>query len=63
VGVVGQVALGHQRGDLLGRQAVAGFHGGAAGHGAQQIVEQRFAARHALLGDEVVHYGLQDGAR
>ena len=46
VRVLGEFALGQQRGDGFRRQPVAGSHGGVAGHQAEQVVEQLFAAGH-----------------
>src|SRR5262249_45820773 len=63
MGVVGEVALGYERGDLFRGQPVAGADGPVAGHQAEQVVEPHLPARPPVLRDEVVHDGTQDRLR
>lgn len=60
VAVLGHVPLGQQGGNLFRRQAVAGPHGGMAGHQRQQAFEELLPVGRSLLLGQVVHHSPED---
>jgi len=63
VAIVGQIALGHQSRNFLGRQPVPGPDSTVAGHDAQQIIQQLFPAGRPLPADQVIDHRLQNRFR